>query len=238
MPIVDKREILKKCIYGVDIDIHAVEVSKFSLLLKLLENETEPSVKEVAPILPNLDENILSGNSLISDKDVENIELSVDELVKMSPFDWNSINNGGKFDAILGNPPYVKTEDMNVLSGEAEFSIYKNKYKTAFKQFDKYYLFVEQAFELLKDSGVLCYIIPNKFYKIASGQELRNLICGNISEIVDFGDTQLFPDKTIYSSIVTIGKRANSNVKYAYVKSVTDLWTGYNVNSVEVKIQI
>ena len=51
--------------------------------------------------MPNLDENILSGNSLISDKDVENIELSVDELVKMSPFDWNSINNGGKFDAIL-----------------------------------------------------------------------------------------------------------------------------------------
>ena len=50
LPIVDKREILKKCIYGVDIDIHAVEVSKFSLLLKLLENETEPSVKEVAPI--------------------------------------------------------------------------------------------------------------------------------------------------------------------------------------------
>lgn len=48
-----------------------------------------PSVKEVAPILPNLDENILSGNSLISDKDVENIELSVDELVKISPFDWN-----------------------------------------------------------------------------------------------------------------------------------------------------
>lgn len=235
LPIIDKREILKSCIYGVDIDIHAVEVSKFSLLLKLLENETEPSVKEVAPILPNLDENILSGNSLISDKDVENIELSVDELVKMSPFDWNNINSGGKFDAILGNPPYVKTEDMNVLSGEAEFSIYKNKYNTAYKQFDKYYLFVEQAFELMKDSGVLCYIIPNKFYKIASGQELRNLICGNISEIVDFGDTQLFPDKTIYSAIVTIGKTTNSNVKYSYVKSVTDLWTGYNVKSVEVK---
>lgn len=65
------------------------------LLLKLLENETEPSVKDVDPILSNLDENILSGNSLMSDKDVENIELSVDELVKMSPFDWNSINNGG-----------------------------------------------------------------------------------------------------------------------------------------------
>lgn len=87
LSIVDKREILNNCIYGVDIDIHAVEVSKFSLLLKLLENEIEPSVKEVDPILPNLDENILLGNSLISDKYIENIELSVDELVKMSPFD-------------------------------------------------------------------------------------------------------------------------------------------------------
>ena len=122
-----------------------------------------------------------------------------------------------------------------MLSGKTEFSIYKNKYKTAYQQFDKYYLFVEQAFELLKYLGRLCYIIPNKFYKIASVQELRNFICGNISEIVDFGDAQLFLDKTIYSAIVTIVKTTNSNVKYSYVKYITDLWTGYNVKSVEVK---
>ena len=235
LPLVDKREILKNCIYGVDIDIHAVEVSKFSLLLKLLEDETEPSVKGAEPILPNLDENILAGNSLISDIDIVNMELPVEKLIKMAPFNWNSINNGEKFNVILGNPPYVKTEDINALSGDIEISVYKNKYKTAYKQFDKYYLFVEQALELLKDSGKLCYIIPNKFYKIASGQELRNLICNSISEIVDFGDAQLFPDKTIYSAIVTIGKAASKNVKYAYVKSVTDLWTGYNMKSVEVR---
>lgn len=235
LPLVDKREILKDCIYGVDIDIHAVEVSKFSLLLKLLEDETEPSVKTIEPVLPNLDENFFSGNSLISDTDIDGIDLSVDELIRIAPFDWNTINNGEKFDVILGNPPYVKTEDINVLSGDIEISIYKSKYSTAYKQFDKYYLFVEQALELLKSSGKLCYIIPNKFYKIASGQELRNLICSNISEIVDFGDAQLFPDKTIYSAIVTIGKTANTNVRYSYVKSVTDLWTGYNIKSVKVK---
>ena len=235
LPLWDKRKILKDCIYGVDVDIHAVEVSKFSLLLKLLENETEPSVKETEPILPNLDENILSGNSLISDKDIVDIELQVDELIKMAPFNWESINNGEKFDVILGNPPYVKTEDINALSGDVEISIYKSKYKTAYKQFDKYYLFVEQALELLKGSGKLCYIIPNKFYKIASGQELRNLICSNVTEIVDFGAVQLFPDKTIYSAIVTIGKTASKSVRYSYVKSVTDLWTGHNMKSVEVR---
>lgn len=235
LPLVHKRKIMINCIYGVDIDVHAVEVSKFSLLLKLLEDETEPSIKTIEPILPNLDENILSGNSLISNTDIYEMDLSVDELINIAPFDWKTINNGEKFDVILGNPPYVKTEDMNVLSGDTEISIYKNKYKTAYKQFDKYYLFVEQALELLKSSGKLCYIIPNKFYKIASGQELRSLISENICEIVDFGDAQLFPDKTIYSAIVTVGKATNSDVRYSYIKSVTDLWTGHNVRSVEIK---
>ena len=46
LPLSDKKELLTNCIYGVDIDIHAVEVSKFSLLLKLIEDETEPSVKD------------------------------------------------------------------------------------------------------------------------------------------------------------------------------------------------
>lgn len=235
LPLIDKREILENCIYGVDIDIHAVEVSKFSLLLKLLENETTPSVKAVEPVLPNLDENILLGNSLISDGDLDDIEVSMDELIRIVPFDWNKINNGEEFDVIIGNPPYVKTEDMNVLYDNTETTIYKNKYRTAYKQFDKYYLFVEKAFNLLKSSGKICYIIPNKFYKIASGQELRRLICDNVSEIVDFGDAQLFPDKTIYSAIVTINRQTNSDMKYSYVKNVTDLWSGSNIKSVVLK---
>lgn len=234
LPLVDKRKIMTNCIYGVDIDIHAVEVSKFSLLLKLLEDETEPSVKAIDPILPNLDENILAGNSLVSNADISGMDLSIDELINIAPFDWNMINNGEKFDVILGNPPYVKTEDINVLYGDTEISIYKNKYKTAYKQFDKYYLFMERALELLKSSGKFCYIVPNKFYKIASGQELRNLICNNICEIADFGDAQLFPDKTIYSAIVTVQKATSRKLRYSYIKSVTDLWTGHNVKSVEI----
>ena len=54
MPLTDKKDILTKCIYGVDIDIHAVEVSKFSLLIKLIEDETPASVREYVPILPDL----------------------------------------------------------------------------------------------------------------------------------------------------------------------------------------
>ena len=61
----EKKEILTNCLYGVDIDYQAVEVAKFSLLLKVLENETEETVINEKPVLPSLDSNIVNGNSLI-----------------------------------------------------------------------------------------------------------------------------------------------------------------------------
>lgn len=235
LPLAEKKEILCKCIYGIDIDVHAVEVSKFSLLLKLIEDETDPSVKDDKPILPDLDANIKHGNSLITSKDLMNQKVETEQLLKIVPFDWNTINDGNKFDVILGNPPYVKTEDMHLISGETEFEIYKRKYYSAYKQFDKYFLFVEQALGLLREEGRLCYIMPNKFYKIAAGQKLRKLICKKVNSIDDFGDMQLFLDKTIYSSIVTISNQNQEFMKYTRVDSLVDLWTGKQLESILIK---
>lgn len=58
LDIVEKKNILCSCIYGVDIDIHAVEVAKFSLLIKLIANEDAATVANVMPILPDLKQNI------------------------------------------------------------------------------------------------------------------------------------------------------------------------------------
>lgn len=235
LPLAEKKEILCSCIYGIDIDVHAVEVSKFSLLLKLIEDETEPSVKNDKPILPDLEVNIKHGNSLITGEDLNDRKVETDQLLKIVPFDWDTINDGNRFDVILGNPPYVKTEDMHLISEEIEFEIYKKKYSSAYKQFDKYFLFVEQALRLLGEEGRLSYIIPNKFYKIAAGQELRGLICRKVSAIDDFGDLQLFPDKTIYSSIVTIAYQSQEAMKYTRVDSLVDLWTGKQLESIWIR---
>ncbi|MBR5316807.1 MAG: Eco57I restriction-modification methylase domain-containing protein [Lachnospiraceae bacterium] len=226
LPLADKKEILTRCIYGVDIDVHAVEVSKFSLLIKLIEDETPASVKECVPILPDLSLNIKNGNALIERKDFAADEVDISLLCQIRPFEWEDINEGRGFDVIVGNPPYVKTEDIHVLESECEFEIYKKKYQSAYKQFDKYFLFIERAISLLKEDGKLCYIVPNKFYKISAGQELRRLLAAHMIQLDDFGDLQLFADKTTYCSIIFAGKKSNEEIRYRNITSVTSLWTG------------
>ena len=141
IPFVEKKDILVNSIYGVDIDAHAVETAKFSLLVKLLEKETGPSISSETPALPDLADNIRHGNSLVEKADIKRCTLN--KVLKIIPFEWSSINNGGKFDVIVGNPPYVKTEDMRKLTSNYEFEIYTEKYLSAYKQFDKYFLFIE-----------------------------------------------------------------------------------------------
>src|SRR5699024_538847 len=149
LPYDIKKDILVSCIYGIDIDHNAIEVSQFSLLLKLLEDETVPSLDGKDKLLPKLDKNVTQGNSLVDYSHVDVTNISSEELYSISPFNWGFINVE-KFDLILGNPPYVHTEDMRAFLPKPEFKVYKNHYISSYKQFDKYYIFLERALSLLK----------------------------------------------------------------------------------------
>ena len=226
LPLEEKKELLTTCIYGIDIDAHAVEVAKLSLLIKLIEDEVEPTVAGSSPILPDLDTNIMLGNSLVDSSEASAVSASINELLAIVPFDWSSINGGMPFNAIIGNPPYVKTEDMHNLLTEAEFRVYKEKYFSAYKQFDKYFLFIERAVKYTTDGGYATFIVPNKFFKIASGKNLREYVSSSqlVVSIDDFGDAQLFEDKTIYSSIVCLQNKPHNTFEYAAMGSIDDLW--------------
>lgn len=223
LPLTDKKEILTNCIYGVDIDLHAVEVSKFSLLLKLIENETEPSVMGSKPILPELENNIKCGNSLVTDEDIDGLNITSEDLINIGPFNWKEINGGNGFDVIIGNPPYVKTEDIKKLHTSVEVKIYK-KYGCSYKQYDKYYLFIEKALNLINENGLVCYIVPNKFLHTESAEKLRLMLKDKFIKLDDFGATQLFKDKTIYSSILTLGATDVEYLAYRTVDKAAHLW--------------
>ena len=92
-----KHQILTDNIFGVDINPYAVEVAKFSLLLKLLENENASSIDDFlakydTKALPNLDSNIKCGNSLIDDTYFTYKPEAIEDnslLFKIKPFNWN-----------------------------------------------------------------------------------------------------------------------------------------------------
>lgn len=233
LPLDEKKQILCSCIFGIDIDIHAVEVAKFSLLIKLIENETEPSVRDTTPILPELSSNILHGNALVGNNEFAGKHYSTETILSIVPYDWNEMPADG-FDVILGNPPYVTTEDMHQLLPDAEFNIYKKKYQSSHKQFDKYFIFLERALQKVKNEGYVCYIVPNKFFKIGAGAKLRGMLSNHLISLDDFGAAQLFEDKTIYSSIVLLQKRVQERFTYTNVDSANDLWLGKPKNCIEL----
>jgi len=208
-----KRQILLSCVYGVDKDFNAVEATKFGLLLKLLEDEDTNSTNKTRPVLPALSKNIFFGNSLLSPEQIT----SKKDCVIINPFDFSTL----RFDVIVGNPPYMKSEDMKNIT-PLELSLYKSNYIAAYKQFDKYFLFIERGINLLADDGILGYIVPNKFTKVGAGEKLRELLTskGYLKSIVSFGANQIFADKTTYTCLLIINKAAQSTFQYTEVKSL------------------
>lgn len=170
LPFNFKRTLLLQCIFGADKDYNAVEAAKFGLLLKLLEGEDNSSVNSKKPILPDLSSNIHFGNTLIRPQDVKGKRASSE----VNPYDFGK----ERYDVIVGNPPYMKSEDMKQFT-PLELPIYKKKYTTAYKQFDKYFVFIERGLKLLKDDGWFGYIVPSKFTKVGAGVKLNESLNEN-----------------------------------------------------------
>ena len=194
----------------------------FLILLKLLEGEDDSTIASFHPVLPNLDNNIFYGNSLLESSDVPG-----NQAEEINPFDFGKL----KFDYIVGNPPYMKTEDIKVFTPK-EHKLYPKRYKSAYKQYDKYFLFIERAFKLLKENGAMGYIVPSKFMKVGAGKELRNFLstCKAIKAITSFGAHQVFSDKSTYSCIFVLQNKENDSFKYSEIDNLAK-WRVRDVTS-------
>jgi type I restriction-modification system DNA methylase subunit len=191
----ERKRILLNNIYGVDIDTQAVEVTKLSLLLKVLEGENKETIGRQLMlfqerVLPDLANNIKCGNSLIGPDFYHGKQMPLfdeDEMYRINAFDWEAefpkiMKNGG-FDAVIGNPPYV---DIKSLPEENVKYIFE-KYNFANNRINLFATFIEKIFSLVKNDGFYySMIVPTSLLAQESYKELRKWILYNslISTIV------------------------------------------------------
>jgi len=235
----EKRRILCNNIYGVDLDQNAVEVSKLSLLLKMLENENDASGRQTlmfaagGRILPDLSDNIKWGNSLIGSDFFRGPQARLfdneEEMLKVKAFDWagdagfGDIMAAGGFDAVIGNPPYVRMEEFKDIK-----PYLRSKYTIHADRMDLYGYFIEKEHELLRDGGAFGMIVSNKFIKARYGKGLRKYLAtnANLIEIFDLAGLPVFSGATVRTVIILSTKGTDrGNVRYVPVMPVEDFET-------------
>ena len=210
----EKKKILLNNIYGVDIDSGAVEVTKLSLILKLLEGETQELIKNLKNhILPDLSNNIKCGNSLIDTSVLSSQTLSIfdpDNLKHLNPMNWEDafpeiIKNGG-FDVIIGNPPYVKEYTDREPFEYMKLCKAKEYYQG---KMDLWYAFACKSIDLLKAGGYHSFIATNNWITSQGASILRNKILDEtvIIKFIDFADFKVFQNASIQTMIYVVKKR-------------------------------
>ncbi len=240
----EKKRILLTHIYGVDIDQQAVETTKLSLLLKVLEGESEETVNQQLQFLkeralPDLDYNIKCGNSLISSDYYHDTQLTLldeDEMYRVNVFDWESgfptIMKQGGFDIIIGNPPYLRIQGLQEYY-QNQINYFIETYESAIKRFDLYCLFIERGFHLLSSQGYLSYICPHKFTNgdFASGLRIFLVSHQAIKSLISFGENLVFEQASTYTGIITISKMKNKVLEYYEFPKLSNLGLSNQLNN-------
>ena len=217
-----RKKILLSHIFGVDIDQQAVELTKLSLLLKVLENETKETINQQLKLfreraLPDLDDNIKCGNSVVDSSYFAQTKLNNDEQnIRVNPFDWRDektgfgklfkeTNGAGAFDIIIGNPPYVKEYTYRQIFEDVKKT---NLIKYYQGKMDFWYLFTCQAIDFLKTDGLHAFITPNNWITNAGASILRDKILNEtkLLSFFDFNEFKVFKDASIQTAVFVLKK--------------------------------
>jgi len=210
------RNILARNLFGVDINPASVEITKLSLWLHTAEAK-EP--------LSSLDDTIRCGNSLIDGNFHKRRDLAdEEERDRINTFEWDGDFALGSFDAVIGNPPYVKLQNFTkvhpdmadwLVSGASREGPYRS---TQTGNFDLYLPFIEKGLSLLNEHGRMGYVAPNLWPTLEYGEGLRRLVHEgrHLEKWLDFRSHQVFEEATVYTAIQIFSKAPVAAIRLAF----------------------
>ncbi len=214
------RQVVSSNIYGVDINPASVEIARLALWLHTASGDKP---------LSTLDASIRDGNSLIdSNFYMGQIDLAFyddEEKERVNAFDWwrafPEVKAQGGFDAVVGNPPYVKLQNFKRVHGDMAAYLSEGRggnkpyASTQTGNFDLYLPFIERGVALLNDNGRLGYIAPSLWPVNEYGEGLRKLVAKQrtLDRWIDFRAHQIFEEATTYTALMFFTKRPNDVVQ-------------------------
>ena len=159
------------------------------------------------------------------------LEAEIEEIksnkIYENAFEWRFefpevLNNEGDFvgfDVVIGNPPYIRVQELPY---EA-IDYYKSNFQVAYKRIDISVLFSELGYNLLNNNGHLTYITSNQFLKAEYGREARKFLIGKLSVNVDYSKVSVFDGLATYVSIIELTKKSFDSVKYKSIEYSTEM---------------
>lgn len=223
-----RSKIAREQLFGLDIDGAAVEVTRLSLLLEILGTD-KIDTRTSRSLLPDLSRNLGLCNTVVrNDFDKVCREHADDMKVWSRVLPGNvrqvlSQDPGEKFDAVVGNPPYVRIQVLNDYHPE-QLDYFQNQASNYVSaqggNFDLSTVFIERALELASSTGTVVAVVPNRFFTNSTAKAFRKKILPRLSRITDFGVNQVFQGKSTYVCIIELGEESNENLLVRRVNSL------------------
>jgi adenine-specific DNA-methyltransferase len=170
-------------------------------------------------------------------EETKKLENEIEEIkankIFQSAFEWRFefpevLNDDGDFvgfDCVIGNPPYIRVQNLE----HSIIDYFKSNYKSFFQKADIYLLFIEKAISLLKGNSGLSFINPTLFLSSDYGQGLREFLSQyKVSRIVDFGDLPIFEEAITYTGIFFISKSKPENIQFKKIESLANIESSLN----------